>query len=84
MSTNLENSAVAAGLEKVSFRSNPKEGQCQRVALNTFVITIPHVIIKAEQDVKESKQAKNSTKGIEEGLPLRIQTCNVEADASLP
>ena len=26
---NLENSAVATGLEKVSFHSNPKEGQCQ-------------------------------------------------------
>ena len=27
----LENSAVAIGLEKVSFHSNPKERQCQRV-----------------------------------------------------
>ena len=27
----LENSAVATGLEKVSFHSNPKERQCQRV-----------------------------------------------------
>ena len=25
---NLENSEVATGLEKVSFHSNPKEGQC--------------------------------------------------------
>ena len=31
MPTNLENSAVATGLEKVSFHSNPKEGQCQRM-----------------------------------------------------
>ena len=31
MTTNMENSAVAAGLEKVSFHSNPKEGQCQRM-----------------------------------------------------
>ena len=30
MPANLENSAVAMGLEKVSFHSNPKEGQCQR------------------------------------------------------
>ena len=29
MPVNLENSAVAAGLEKVSFHSNPKERQCQ-------------------------------------------------------
>ena len=28
---NLENSAVATGLEKVNFHSNPKEGQCQRL-----------------------------------------------------
>ena len=31
MPENLENSAVATGLEKVSFHSNPKEGQCQRM-----------------------------------------------------
>ena len=31
MSANLENTAVATGLEKVSFYSNPKEGQCQRM-----------------------------------------------------
>ena len=31
MSANLENSAVATGLEKVSFHSNPKERQCQRM-----------------------------------------------------
>ena len=31
MSANLENSAVATGLEKVSFHSNPKERQYQRM-----------------------------------------------------
>ena len=31
MSANLENSAVATGLEKVSFHANPKERQCQRM-----------------------------------------------------
>ena len=30
-SADLENSAVATGLEKISFHSNPKEGQCQRM-----------------------------------------------------
>ena len=29
MPANLEYSAVAIGLEKVTFHSNPKEGQCQ-------------------------------------------------------
>ena len=31
MPTNLENSAVPTGLEKVSFHSNPRERQCQRM-----------------------------------------------------
>ena len=31
MPANLENSAVATGLEKISFHSNPKERQCQRM-----------------------------------------------------
>ena len=31
MPTNLENSAVATGLQKTSFHSNPREGQYQRM-----------------------------------------------------
>ena len=31
MPAKLENSAVATGLEKVSFNSSPKERQCQRL-----------------------------------------------------
>ena len=31
MPANLENLAVATGLEKISFHSNPKAGQCQRM-----------------------------------------------------
>ena len=33
MPTNLENSAVATGLEKVNFHSGPKERQCQMFKL---------------------------------------------------
>ena len=36
MPAHLENSAVATGLEKVSFHSNPKERQCQRM------LKLPH------------------------------------------
>ena len=36
MPANLENSAVTTGLEKVSFHSNPKERQCQRM------LKLPH------------------------------------------
>ena len=31
LSRNSENSAVATGLEKVNFHSNPKESQCKRM-----------------------------------------------------
>ena len=37
MPANLENSAVATGLEKVSFHSNPKERQSQRR------LKLPHI-----------------------------------------
>ena len=42
MSANLEISAVATGLEKVSFNSSPKEGQYQRLfsKLHSFPMTI--------------------------------------------
>ena len=42
MTANLENSAVATGLEKVSFHSNPKEGQCQRMFKNRTTALISH------------------------------------------
>ena len=38
MSANLENSAVATGLEKVSFHSNPKERQCHRMLKHTIAL----------------------------------------------
>ena len=38
MPTNLENAAVATGLEKVSFHSNPKERQCQRMLNCTHLL----------------------------------------------
>ena len=39
MPANLENSEVATGLEKVSFHSNPKERQCQRM------LKLPHIAL---------------------------------------
>ena len=39
MPANLENSAVATGLEKVSFHSKPKERQCQRM------LKLPHIAL---------------------------------------
>ena len=40
--SNLENSAVATGLEKISFHSNPKEGQCQRKFNYHTTVLISH------------------------------------------
>ena len=42
MPANWENSAVATGLEKVSFHSNPKEKQCQRMPNYCTVPLISH------------------------------------------
>ena len=36
MPANLENTAMATGLETVTFHSNPKKGQCQRM------LKLPH------------------------------------------
>ena len=52
MSANLENSAVATGLEKVSFHSNPKERQCQRMLKYCTIVLISHgskVMLKIRQ-----------------------------------
>ena len=42
MPANLENSAVATGLEKVDFHSNPKERQCQECSNYHTIALISH------------------------------------------
>ena len=55
MPANLENSAVATGLEKASFHSNPKERQCQRMlklphnCLHLFISHASKVMLKILQ-----------------------------------
>ena len=52
MPANLEKSAVATGLEKVNFHSNPKEKQCQRMLKllhNCTHLTSSKVILKILQ-----------------------------------
>ena len=46
MSANLEHSAVATGLEKVSFHSNPKERQCQNNVQTTTQLHSSHTLAK--------------------------------------
>ena len=54
MLANLENSAVATGLEKVSFHSNPKQRQCQR----TFKHRTSALISKASKGMLKILQAR--------------------------
>ena len=52
MPANLENSSVATGLDKVSFHSNPKEGQCQRMfklSHNSLISHASKVMLKILQ-----------------------------------
>ena len=42
MPANSENSAVATELEKVSFHSSPKEGQCQKCSNYHTIVFISH------------------------------------------
>ena len=52
MPAHLENSAVATGLEKVSFHSNPKERQCQRMLKllhNSLILHASKAVLKILQ-----------------------------------
>ena len=51
MQTNLENSAVATGLEKVSFHSNPQKGNANECSDYYRIVLISHasVMIKMLQ-----------------------------------
>ena len=46
MPANLENTAVATGLEKVSFHSNPRKTQCQKNIQTTVQLHSSHMVAK--------------------------------------
>ena len=46
MPENLENSAVATGLQNVSFYSNPKERQCQKTVQTTIQLHSFHMLAR--------------------------------------
>ena len=54
MPANLEKPATATGLKKVSFHSNPKEGQCQKCSNYCMIALISH----ASKVILKSLQAK--------------------------
>ena len=55
MPENLEISAVARGLENVSFISNPKERQCQKKCSNYYTIAL---ISHASKEILKIPQAR--------------------------
>ena len=83
MPANLENSAVATGLEKVSFHSNPKERQCQRMLkLHTFAL-ISHtskVMLKIHQARLQQymdRELPDVQDGFRKGRGTRDQIANI-------
>ena len=83
MPANLENSAVATGLEKVSFHSSPKEGQCQRMFKDCTVALISHaskVMLKILQ-VRLQQYLKSELPdvqaGVKKGRGTRDQIANI-------
>ena len=66
MPANLENSAIATGLEKVSFHSNPKERQCQRM------LKLPH---SCTHFTCEHNNAQNSPSQTSTVCELRNSRC---------
>ena len=67
MPANLENSAVAIGLEKVSFHSNPKERQCQRM------FKLPH---NCTHFTHQQSNAQNSPSQSSTVHELRTSRCS--------
>ena len=62
MSANLENSAVATGLENVSFHPNPKKGSAKECSNYQTIVLISHaseVILKILQSRLQQYWTKN-------------------------
>ena len=86
MPANLENSAVATGLEKVSFHSNPKEMQCQKCSNYHTVALISHsskVILKIFQARLQQYmncELPDVQSGFRKGRGTRDQIANICLD----
>ena len=87
MPANLENSAVATGLEKVSFHSNSKERQCQRMLKLPYNCThltlISHAskvmlkILQARLQQYMNRELPDVQTGFQKGRGTRDQTANI-------
>ena len=63
MPANLENSAVATGLEKVSFHSNPKERQCKKCS-NYCTIAVISYASKVMLKILQAKLQQYVNRGL--------------------
>ena len=83
MPTNLENTEVATGLEKVSFHSNPKERQCQRCSNYHTIALISHAskvmlkILQARLQQYVNRELSDVQAGFRKGRGTRDQIANI-------
>ena len=83
MSANLENSAVVTGLEKVSFHSNPKERQCQRMLKLLHNALISHAskvmlkILQARLQQYMNRELPDVQAGFRKGRGIRDQIASI-------
>ena len=83
MPANLENSAVATGLEKVSFHSNPKQRQCQRMfkLLHNCTHLASKIMLKILQarfqQYMKNRERPDVQAGFRKGRGTRDQIANI-------
>ena len=80
MSANLENSAVATGLEKVSFHSNPKERQCSNyrtIALISHASKVMLKILQAKLQQYVNNELPDVQADFRKGRGARDQIANI-------
>ena len=83
MSANLENSAVATGLEKVSFRFNPKKGNAKECSNYRTIALISHTskvmlkILQARLQQYMNRELPDVQAGFRKGRGTRDQIANI-------
>ena len=83
MPANLENSAVATGLENVSYHSNPKERQCERMLKLLTIALISHAskvmlkILQARLQQYMNHELPDVQAGFRKGRGTRDQIANI-------
>ena len=83
MPANLENTAVATGLEKVSFHSNPDKGNAKECSNHRIVALISHAskvmlkILQAGLQQYVNRELPDVQAGFRKGREIRDQIANI-------